>query len=379
MSDPRRTPLSAMHERLGGKMVDFENWYMPVKFEGQSVSDEHLWTREHCGIFDICHMTEFMLEGPDSIPFLKHMMTNSIGIGDNQAQYQHMCYPEGGVIDDLYIYRESAEKFRIIANAQTYETEGKDFNWLTNHIGDYKVTLDDLSLKRARFAVQGKETIQLLNPITSIDLSPIKRFRWTYANLQTTEGDIPIFCSRTGYTGVDNSKTGDEAIASYEISCDTKFAELAYQTFVDMGAKPVGLGARNSLRLECSYALYGNDINQDITSIEAKLGWVVKPKEDAHFIGEDVLLKQKSEGTARISVGLNLLGKGILRDGYKIFAGEDEIGFITSGAYGASVGKSIALALIKKEYSKIGTELVVEIRSKRKNVVVVSTPFWKQE
>ena len=321
----RKTPLSEMHEKLSAKMVNFEDWYMPVKFEG--VIEDHIWTREHAGIFDISHMTEFMLEGPDCIPFLKHMMTNSVGIGDFAAQYQHMCYPNGTVVDDLYIYRESADKVRIIANAQTMETDGKDFNWLKEHIGDYKVKITDLSLKRTRFAFQGPETLKLLNPITDTDLKQIKRFRWCYTNIIVNSEKIPIFCSRTGYSGEDD---WSDSLASFEISCENEYASKVYQIFLDTGAKPIGLGARDSLRLECCYALYGNDINSEITTVEANLGWVVKEKEGINFIGQEVLLKQKSEGTKRISVGLNLLERGILRAGYKVFKDEDEVGFITS-------------------------------------------------
>ncbi|MHA1647838.1 MAG: glycine cleavage system aminomethyltransferase GcvT [Promethearchaeota archaeon] len=374
--EPRKTPLYEMEKALGGVIVDFEDWYMPVKYT--SVIDEHIWTRNHAGIFDICHMTEFMLEGPDCVPFLKHMMSNSIGIGDFKAQYQHMCYPseEGaGVVDDLYIYRENAEKYRIIANAQTFETDGKDFNWLKDHIGDYKVTIEDLSLKRARYAFQGPETLKLLNPITDKDLTQVKRFNWVYTNLTTKEGEIPLFCSRTGYTGEDDWST---EIASFEISCEAKYAELVFQTFLDTGAKPIGLGARDSLRLECCYALYGNDIHHDITSIEANLGWVVKEKPGFHFIGEEVLLKQKKEGTARIIVGLKFAEgvKGVMRQGYKVFNGEEEIGFCTSGTYAPTVGEPVALALIKSDFKAIGTELEIQIRKKRKRIIVVKTPFY---
>ena len=367
----RKTPLSVMHEKLGAKMVNFEDWYMPVKFEG--VIEDHIWTREHAGIFDISHMTEFMLEGPDCIPFLKHIMTNSVGIGDFAAQYQHMCYPNGTVVDDLYIYRESAEKVRIIANAQTLETDGKDFKWLQDHIGDYKVTIKDLSLERTRFAFQGPETLKLLNPITEEDLTKIKRFRWCYTNVTTDSEKIPIFCSRTGYTGEDD---WSDSLASFEISCENKFGEKLYQIFLDTGAKPIGLGARDSLRLECCFALYGHEINDKITTVEANLGWVVKEKEGFNFIGQDVLLKQKKEGTERISVGLNLLDKGILRAGYKVYKDEEEIGFITSGTYAPTVKKTVGLALIKSDFKAIGTELDVLIRNKKKRAIIVKTPFY---
>ncbi len=371
--EPRKTPLAEIHEKLGGRMVNFADWYMPVQFTG--VIEEHLWTRAHAGIFDISHMTEFMLTGPDCIPFLKHMMTNSVTIGDFQAQYQHMCYPSGCVVDDLYIYRESTEKVRIIANAQSYATDGKDYSWLKDHIGKYKVQIEDLSLKRARFAFQGPETLSLLNPITLDDLSKLKRFGWINTTIKSENGLIPIFCARTGYTGEDD---WSPLLASFEISCDVEDAQKVWNTFLHTGAKPIGLGARDSLRLECCFALYGHEINENITSVEANLGWIVKEKPDAHFIGEEVLLRQKKESTSRISVGLNLEEKGVLRSGYKVFKNGSEIGFITSGTYAPSLGKTVALALIDAKYNKIGETLQVDIREKLKNAIVVPTPFYSR-
>lgn len=376
--EPRKTPLYEMEKALNGVMVDFHGWLLPVKFD--TVINEHNWVRNHCGIFDISHMTEYVIEGPDCVPFLKHMMTNSIKIGDFVAQYNHMCYPseEGaGVVDDLYIYRENEEKFRIIANGQSHEDAQKDFLWLKNHIGDFNVSISDLSLERTRFAVQGPETIKLLNPITNADLSQIKRFRWMYTTIKANDQVIPVFCSRTGYTGEDDFSP---ELGSFEISCENKYAEDLFQAFLDIGAKPIGLGARDSLRLECCYALYGNDLSPEITTVEANLGWVVKEKPGHNFIGQEVLLKQKNEGPKRISVGLNFVPgvKGIMRHGYKVFNNGKEIGYITSGTMGPTVGKPIALALIQSEYKEIGTELEIEIRGKMKKAVVAKTPFYSR-
>ncbi len=376
MLNLRKTPLSEMHEHLGGVMMDFENWYLPVKFKGNSIKNEHLWTRNHCGIFDICHMTEFILEGEDCIPYLKSIMTNSIDMNDFQAQYQHMCYPNGSVVDDLYIYRENATRFRIIGNGQTFETDGKDFNWIKDHIKDYQVTIRDFSLERARIAFQGLEAYSKLNNITDKDLSDLKRFHWRYTNLITNNGIVPIFCSRTGYTGIDNGKINENIIGSYEISCEKKYAQSVYQALLDTGAHPIGLGARDSLRLECAYPLYGNELSKEITSIEANLSWVVKKKENSNFIGEEILFKQKEQGTEIILVGLDLKEKGILRSGYKLFFNDKEIGRITSGTFGPSVDKTIGLALIQTQYNNLGQELEVEIRSKRKKVSIIKTPFW---
>lgn len=373
MTTPRKTPLYEMHVKLGGRIVNFADWLMPVQFEG--VIEEHKWTRTHAGIFDICHMTEFMVEGPDTIPLLKRLMTNSIGIGDHKAQYNHMCYPEGGVVDDLYIYRENAEKVRIIANAQSFETEGKDFNWIKDHIGDLNATITDLSLKRARFAFQGPKTMELLNPITTDDITKIKRFNWIYTEVSTKSGSVPIFLSRTGYTGEDDFSP---ELGSFEISCQKEHAEDLFQAFLDTGAKPIGLGARDSLRLECCYALYGHEINKNITPVEANLSWVVKEKEGSKFIGQDVILKQMKEGPPRISVGLNLIDKGILREGYKVFNNDQEIGYITSGTYAPTLEKTVALALIKSEFNTLGAQVQVQIRNKMKTAEIVKTPFYSR-
>lgn len=376
--EPRKTTLYDMEKTLGGTIVNFHDWLLPVKFD--SVISEHLQVRNHAGIFNISHMTEFMLEGPDCVPLLKQLMTNSISIGDYKAQYNHMCYPSeqgAGVIDDLYIYRESAEKFRIIANAQSFETDGKDFNWIKDHIGNFDVSIRDLSLKRTRFAFQGPETIQCLNPITVDDVSQIKRFNWIYTEIKGKNTRIPIFLSRTGYTGEDDFSP---ELGSFEISCENKYGPELFQIFLDTGAKPIGLGARDSLRLECCYALYGNDLNENITTIEANLGWVVKEKPGNHFMGQEILLKQLREGTHRKSVGFFFKEgeKGVMRNGYKIFYDNEEIGFITSGTFSPTLNKPIALGLIKTEYCEIGTELQVKIRNKMKNIVVVKTPFYSR-
>ncbi len=361
MQELKKTPFYDKHVSLGARMVDFEGWLMPVQYKG--VSEEHLNCRSKCSVFDISHMGEFMLTGKDAEKFLNYMVTNDVSVlKPNMAQYACLCYPNGTVVDDLFYYRYSESKFRIIVNASNMQ---KDFEWFLQHKSGFDVELKNESGERARLAIQGPTTESALNPITDFDLTQLKRFGFVETNLK----GIPIFIARTGYTGEDG----------FELSCSVKDAlkvwDLIFESGKAHGLEPAGLGARDTLRLEACYSLYGHEINNEITPIEASIGWAVKDKA-CDFIGKEILLKQKKEGTQRTLRGLELDDKGILRRGYKVFDMDDrEIGFITSGAFGPSVNKTIALALIKTESSQIGTRLKVQIREKLKATKIVQTPW----
>ena len=361
MQELKKTPFYEKHVSLGARMVDFEGWLMPVQYKG--VGEEHLNCRSKCSVFDISHVGEFMLMGVDAEKFLNYMVTNDVSaLKPQMAQYACMCYPNGTVVDDLFYYRYSDTKFKIIVNASNIQ---KDFDWLSTHKSRYAVELKNESAERARLAIQGPTAESALNPITEFDLSQLKRFGF----VETLLKGIPVFIARTGYTGEDG----------FELSCSladaTRVWDLIFESGKEYGMEPAGLGTRDTLRLEACYSLYGHEINDEITPIEASIGWAVKEKA-SDFIGKEVLLKQKREGTARILKGLELEEKGILRRGYKIFSmDEKEIGFITSGAFGPSVNKTIALALIKKEHDEIGTHLKVQIREKLKTAKIVQTPW----
>ena len=278
----------------------------------------------------------------------------------NKGQYSCMCYDNGTVVDDLVYYKETPTRFRMIVNANNVE---KDFQWLHDHIGNYDVRITNLSRERCRLAFQGPNADDLLQKLVDVDLSKINRFYFSHCLLKGN----PIFIARTGYTGE----------RGFEISLENKYAETIWDFLHDTGATPAGLGARDSLRLEACYSLYGHEISDTITPVEAGLFWLVKPKEGIDYIGKEVLLEQKSKGTERTLVGLNLLERGIIRENYKIFLNDREIGYVTSGGYSPTLKKTIGLGLVKKEYSEINTEIEIEIRKKLVKGMIVEIPFYR--
>jgi aminomethyltransferase len=355
----KKTPLYMTHLNLGARMVSFAGWMMPVQYE--SIIKEHETVRSNAGVFDISHMGEFILEGKDVIDFLQYMMINDLNLLEpSKGQYSCMCYENGTVVDDLVYYEETPERFRMIVNASNIE---KDLKWLEDHIGNMDVKITNLSEKRTRVAFQGPNADNLLQPLVDVDLSKINRFYFTHCSIE----EKPVFIARTGYTGE----------KGFEISFENEFAETIWNILIATGAKPAGLGARDSLRLEACYSLYGHEISDTISPIEAGLFWLVKPKEGIDYIGKKILLKQKSEGTDRVLVGLNLIDKGIIREKYKIFKNSDEIGFVTSGGYSPTLKKTIGLGLVKKQYKEVGTEINIEIRNKLLKGKIATTPFYR--
>jgi aminomethyltransferase len=355
----RKTALYDIHVNLGARIVNFSGWLMPVQYE--SIIKEHEGVRSNAGVFDISHMGEFLLNGKDVISFLQYIMINDLKLLEvSKGQYSCMCYENGTVVDDLVYYEEKEDLFRIVVNAGNIE---KDFEWLNTHINDYDVRVQDLSSERSRLAFQGPKADDLLQPLVDVDLSEINRFYFRHCNLN----NMPIFIARTGYTGE----------RGFEISFDKKYSEEIWNNLTNTGASPAGLGARDSLRLEACYSLYGHEISDTITPIEAGLNWLVKPKEGIDYIGKQVLIKQKSEGTERTLVGLNLLDKGIIRENYKIFKNRNEIGYVTSGGFSPTLKKTIGLGLVKAQYKEVGMDLEIEIRGKLLKGIIVSTPFYR--
>ena len=366
-SELKKTLLYDRHVELGGRMVPFAGWSMPVQYEG--AIKEHTATRTSAGVFDISHMGEFLIEGKDTIPYLQKLMTNDLNIlVDGKAQYSCMCYPNGTVVDDVFYYRENSEKIRIIVNGANLD---KDYKWMTDHMEGFDVKLENQSADRSRFAYQGPKTEEFLKNLIETDLSTVKRFQFAYTKIKNPDNvntTYDIFIARTGYTGEDG----------FEITCNNKDAVVIFDILLKSGATPCGLASRDSLRLEVCYSLYGHEINESITPVEASIGWAIKPKEGINFIGKNVLLKQKKDGTERILVGINLIDRGVIRNDFKVFKDGTEIGYITSGGYGPSLKKTIGLALIKKEFSGVDTEIEIEIRGKMKKGIVVKTPFLKK-
>lgn len=348
-----------MHVKLGAKMVDFAGFSMPVQYN--SIIKEHEEVRTKAGVFDVSHMGEFLLEGNDVIDFLQYVMINDLKLLEpSKGQYSCMCYENGTVVDDLVYYEEASDRFRMIVNAGNIE---KDFQWLSEHIGDKDVKITNLSSKRCRLAFQGPKSDDYLQPLVDVDLSSINRFYFTHCKLS----GMPIFIARTGYTGE----------RGFEISFENEYAEKIWDELIKTGASPAGLGARDSLRLEATYSLYGHEINDSITPIEAGLFWLVKPKPDIEYIGKKILTEQKTKGTDRIIVGLNLLDRGVIRDNFKIYKDGAEIGYVTSGGYSPTLKKTIGLGLIEKQFKAEGTELEIQVREKLLKGVVVSTPFYR--
>ncbi|TFG15090.1 MAG: glycine cleavage system aminomethyltransferase GcvT [Promethearchaeota archaeon] len=354
----KRTPLYETHLKLGARMIDFAGWLMPVQYEG--IIKEHEIVRKDAGIFDISHMGEFLIEGEDVFEFLQYIMTNDLNLLNiGKGQYSVMCYENGTVVDDVIYYMEEKKKFRMIINANNIN---KDFRWINDHIGKLDVKISNISKNRCRIAIQGPSSTKLLNPLIAIDLFTLNRFDCAEGNFD----EVAIFIARTGYTGENG----------YEISFEAQYVERVWNALLKIGISPIGLGARDTLRLEACYSLYGHEISDSITPIEANIGWVVKRKEN-NFIGKDFLLKQKESGVSRILVGLNLLDKGIIRQNSKIYKNSKNIGYVTSGGFSPTLKKSIGLALVKTELSSIGTELEIEIRGKLLKAIIVSTPFYR--
>ena len=355
----KKTPFYNRHIELGAKMVDFAGFSMPVQYD--SIIKEHEAVRSKAGVFDVSHMGEFLLEGEDVTDFLQYVMINDLSLLEpSKGQYSCMCYDNGTVVDDLVYYEENPNRFRMIVNAGNVE---KDLLWLTEHISNRDVKITNLSSERSRLAFQGPKSDEYLQPLMDIDLNSVNRFYFAHGNLNKA----PIFIARTGYTGE----------SGFELSFDNAYAEIIWNDLIQTGASPAGLGARDSLRLEATYSLYGHEINDSITPVEAGLFWLVKSKEGIDYIGKKILLEQKTRGTERIIVGLNLLERGIIRENFKIFKENDEIGYVTSGGYSPTLKKTIGLGLIEKQYKEIGTKLEIQVRNKNLKGIVVSTPFFR--
>lgn len=362
----KRTPLFETYKKYGGKVIDFGGWELPVQFT--SIIEEHEAVRNAAGLFDVSHMGEFIIEGKDAESFINKIGTNDVStIHTNQAQYTAMCYPEGGTIDDLIVYKLDDEKYLLVPNASNID---KDYAWMEQNI-EGEVTLKNISDEIALLAVQGPKAESILQKLTDVDLTQITFYR--FAQKAKVAGISDVLISRTGYTGEDGFElylASDQVVELWE-----KLLEVGKED----GLKPCGLGARDTLRLEARLALYGQELSKDISPLEAGIGFAVKVNKESGFIGKDILAKQKEEGVKRRIVGIEVTGRGIPRTGYKVFSVEDEeIGVVTSGTQSPTLKKSIGLALLSAEHAKVDTELKIEIRKKLIDAVVVKTPFYKR-
>lgn len=357
--EPKRTPLAAIHEKLGAKMVDFHGWWMPLQYEG--ILKEHQAVRERAGLFDICHMGEIAVRGKGAAAFLQKLMTNDFSkLQAGQCLYSPMCLPTGGIVDDTVTCKLSDEDFLVVVNASNEE---KDFAWfLKNKTAGAQI--ENVSATTGFLALQGPRSGDILKQAFGSGFMPPAYYHFQQIQAQ----GIPLTISRTGYTGE----------MGFEIFCEWEKAPWLWEKLMaagkSFGIAPIGLGARDTLRLEMKYALYGNDIDENTTPLEAGLGWAVS-FEKGDFIGRRALLAQKETGIGRRLVGFQLEEPGIARHGFAVWNQTRQIGGVTSGTMSPTLGKSIGLAYVDPDHAEVGTAFMVEVRGRKLRAKVVKTPF----
>lgn len=370
IAESRRTQLYEIHQKTA-KLTVFAGFEMPIYYK--DITPEHLAVRNSVGIFDISHMGRVMVKGPDSERFLNHVITNDVSMLQvDAAQYSVMCNENGGIIDDFVYYRLENEKFLVVPNAGNRK---KDFAWLVRNARGFNVEIEDVSDDVAMFAVQGPNAEKTLQKISSEDLSKTGRFKCGHS----TMAGIEVFLSRTGYTGED----GFEIFVWNASLAEPDKAVRLWKAILDAGSvfriEPCGLGARDTLRLEAGLCLYGNDIDEDTTPLEAGLSFVVKLQKE-RFIGREVLLKQKAEGLRRKRVGIRMTEQGIPRRGFEIYAETGErIGSITSGTYSPLLNLGIGMGYVQTPYAQKGNTVGVRIRSKTTEGKLADFPFYDTE
>jgi aminomethyltransferase len=339
-------------------MVEFGGWDMPVQYSG--IIDEHRRVRSAVGLFDVSHMGEFEVEGPGALAALQTLTTNDVSALEvGQIQYSLLCYPEGGVVDDLTVYRLAPDRYMITVNASNID---KDWAWVTAHGGGAQWR--NISAQTGLIAVQGPRAEDLVSGLAEVDVRAIGYYRFA----RGTIARVSTLVSRTGYTGEDG----------FELYAPWDETERLWSALIEAGTKmdvaPIGLGARDTLRLEMRYALYGNDIDQTTNPLEAVLGWIVKPAK-GDFIGKPAIERVRAEGPKRKLIGLEMADRSVARHGYPVLSGGRRVGEITSGTFGPSVEKSIAMAYVETPLAAIGTAIDVEIRGQARPAHVVKTPF----
>lgn len=363
--DAKKTPLYEEHVKLGGNVVDYAGWFLPVQYEG--LVPEHEAVRNAVGLFDVSHMGEITIKGKDALAFVDYLMTNDITtIVDNQVIYTFMCHPTGGVVDDLLVYRYDGEFFYLVVNAANVD---KDHKWILDNKGDFDVTIENISDSVGEVAIQGPLAEKVLQKLTDYDLSQIKFF---HLKRDVEVAGVNCMISRTGYTGEDG----------FEVYSDNEGIVKVWNAILeagkDEGIKPTGLGCRDTLRFEASLPLYGHEMDDEITPLEAGFKYFVKLDKKSDFIGKEALNKMWSEGLERKLAGIELLDRGIAREGYEVYKDGEKIGHITTGYKSPTLDKVIGNALIKTEFTELGTEVDVKIRNKFAKAKVISKKFLKK-
>jgi len=360
-----RTPFYEIHKRYNAKIVEFGGFEMPVEYSG--IKDEHMTVRNAAGVFDVSHMGEIWVKGPDALQFIQKVTSNDASVLEpGQAQYS--CFPngKGGIVDDLLVYYFEPQKYMLVVNASNIQ---KDWEWLVSQ-NDTNAELENASGKISQLAVQGPKATRILQKLTQVNLSSIKYYTFETGRFA---GVDDVIISATGYTGA----------GGFELYFYNEFAEKIWEAIFeagkDDGIKPIGLGARDTLRLEMGYCLYGNDIDDTTSPIEAGLGWITKFTASKSFIDKDLCLRQKNEGVTRRLKGFEMIDRGIPRHGYEIVDAEGKvIGIVTSGTQSPVLEKGIGMGYINNDYSALGSEIYILVRNKRLKARVVKMPFIQQ-
>ena len=359
-----KTPLNAAHRESGAKMVAFGGWDMPVEYSG--LISEHMAVRNAAGLFDVSHMGELTVEGPGALAFLQSATSNDVAkLADGQAQYSSLPMDNGAPVDDVIVMRRAADRYLVVVNASNVE---KDFRWLKDRQPS-GCAVENRSDDYALIALQGPRAEHILQPLTSIALPAVKYYHFAEGTVAGAEATV----SRTGYTGEDG----------FEIFVAPRDAEAVWKTLLDKGKDaglvPAGLGARDTLRLEAKMCLYGNDMDETTTLVEAGLGWIVSLDEaKGEYPGRALLAEQKKSGAPRKLVGFEMVGRGIARHGYGAFIHDEPAGHVTSGTYAPYLQKNIGLVYLPSAKAAVGAEFQVDVRGRRVAARVVPTPFYKR-
>ena len=361
MSDLRRTPFYDHHVALGARLVPFAGFEMPVQYSG--VKQEHLATRQACGLFDVSHMGEVRVRGPRAEDALMWLLSNAIRrLQPQQAQYNAMCNPDGGVVDDVFVYREGPEDFMVCVNAAN---RAKDFAWMVAN-NPHGAEIIDEGDAWAQVAIQGPRAVEVVSGLTDAPVAELGRHRHLRG---TFAGVEDCLMARTGYTGEDG----------FEVFVPSAQAAPVWPAILEAGAAhgilPVGLGARDTLRLEAGNCLYGHELTDDTSPLSAGLGWITKVRKPGGFIGCDAIVARRDAGNDRVLVGFRVDGKRIAREGMPVRVGDAVVGEVTSGTKGPSVDAPIGLAYVDRAHSELGTELTIDVRGRLATAHVVKTPF----
>ena len=359
----KRTPLYNAHRRAGGRMIDFGGWEMPVTYAG--TIDEHMAVRTAAGLFDVSHMGEIEVRGPESLALVQHITSNDASkLVDGQAQYTGLLYDNGTFVDDLLVHRINAEHYFLCVNASNTD---KDFEWIVENTRSFDAEVKNTSANYAQLALQGPKALEILQLFVNVDLNAINYYWFTTG---TVDG-VNAIIARTGYTGEDG----------FEIYFDPNEAERIWDKLLEAGKpygiQPCGLAARNTLRLEAKMALYGHEIDDTTTPYEADLAWIVKINK-GDFIGREALIKQKEQGIKRKLVGFEVIDRGIARDGYPVFINGEQFSHVTSGSPAPFLKKNIGLTYLPIDQCSVGTKFEVDVRGRRVAAEVVPTPFYKR-